>query len=333
MKKRCFLLFLAAAVCITLAACGNGQKIRFGTGNNGGTYFQYGSLMAQMLSDEGIAKPEVKETAGSAANLRLINEGFLQLTITQSDVLSDASSGSGIFEGKDYSGGYGAIGALYTEACQIIVPKESEIKSVADLAGLRVSIGEKESGVAKNAEEILSAYGLSTKMIQPEYLSFQDSANALKEGRIDAFFCTAGAPTASVSELAKGNGIRILSIEERIQDNILRQKSGYTTCVIPANTYPGQTEEISTLGVKAVLIASSDMKKETAEEVTRFLLAHRKDLCSSLQIQYEEDQTYLTEDITCGFHEGAVIVYEELGLSLETADARPGSNITGQQDK
>lgn len=331
MKKRALIL-LAIAVCFLLASCGQGRAVRFGTGNSKGVYYKYGTQLAAMLSEEGTVNLNVKETAGSAANLRLISEGFLQLAITQGDVLSDAAEGSGVFEGKDFSGGYGAIGALYTEACQIIVPKDSPVRNAADLAGLRVSVGEKESGVRKNAEEILLACGLTSNMIQPVYLSFTDSANALEAGEIDAFFCTAGAPTAAVSELASRMEIRILSIEERVQENIQKAHNGYTAMVIPANTYPGQTEAVSTLGVKAILIASEDMKNEDAAAITRFLLNHRKELCDAGQVLFEEGLSYVTENIPCGFHEGAKAVYEELGIAVEAAKKGSGNTVTGKQE-
>ena len=333
MKKSRILFLIAAALTLLLAGCGQSSSYRFGTGNNGGMYYKYGSRMAQLLSEEKSAELSVKETAGSAANLRLINEGFLKLAITQGDVLSDAASGSGIFQDKDYSGGYGALAALYTEACQIIVPEASPVQNVTDLSGLRISVGEKESGVQKNAIEILAGYGITTEMIEPEYLSFTDSANALKAGEIDAFFCTAGAPTAAVTELASTMKIRILSIDERVRKNLQKQHNGYTQCTLPANTYPGQTEAISTLGVKAVLIASSKMKKDDAATITRFVLGHRQALCNEMQLLYDNDLSYVTEDIPCGFHEGAAAVYEEMGISVETAERSKGNRITGHQDQ
>lgn len=332
MKKKIVLLPVIA-LCLLTAACSQGKTLRFGTGNSGGTYYKYGTQLSKGLSEEGVVAPEVKETAGSAANLRLISEGFLQLAVTQGDVLSDAAQGSGVFEGKDYSGGYGALAALYTEACQIIVPKDSPVQSPADLAGLRVSVGEKESGVRKNAQDILLACGLTTEMIQAEYLSFTDSAAALEAGTIDAFFCTAGAPTAAMAELASRMEIRLLPLEERIMSNIQNVHNGYTRTVIPAGTYPGQNEPVSTLGVKAVLIASGEMKSEDAAKITRFLLEHREELCRELPVLFERDLSYVTQDIPCGFHEGAKEVYEEMGIHVEAAEAGSGNTVTGKQDQ
>ena len=97
---------------------------------------------------------EVKTTAGSAANLRLLSEGYIQLAVVQADLLQDAWNGEGSFAGGKTCQGYGAVAALYTEACQIIVRDDSSIINMDDLLGKTVSVGEKESGTEQNAEKI-----------------------------------------------------------------------------------------------------------------------------------------------------------------------------------
>lgn len=333
--KRATVLVLAAllALLLGLSGCGSEKTVRFGTGGIGGTYYAYGTALAQMISEENDKLSfSVKTTAGSAANLRLLKEGFVQLAVVQSDMLSDAVNGEGAFAEAGPYAGYAAIAGLYTEACQIVVAADSDIKSVYDLAGKRVSVGEQESGVLKNAEEILLSYGVSLKMIEPRYLSFADSSSALEKGEIDAFFCTAGAPTNAISELSARKSIRLLPIDELIQNNIMRLYSGYTLCTIPAGTYAGQTEDVQTVGVKAVLVAAADMKADTAEYIARYLLENGGKLRYAVSAASEPDLAYAVGDIPCGFHEGAAKYYASKGVTVDTVSASSGKKVSATQD-
>ena len=153
------LLLPIIALCI---GCGGENSasngIRLGTGGTGGMYYAYGTELAKMVQAEGKGRAlDVKTTAGSAANLRLLREKFLDLAIVQSDTLSNAINGRGIFAAAGPGVGYAAVAGLYTEACQIVVSKNSEINSVSDLVGKKVSVGERESGVLQNAEQIFRA--------------------------------------------------------------------------------------------------------------------------------------------------------------------------------
>ena len=189
MKLFKLLLFLPLIVLLT--GCGGeksaGSEIRFGTGGTGGMYYAYGTELAKEIQSDGKGVAlDVKTTAGSAANLRLLREKFLDVAIVQSDTLSNAVDGTGVFAGVGQGVGYAAVAGLYTEACQIVVPKNSPIMSVNDLVGKKVSIGEQESGVLQNAEQILMAHGLTFDMVEPSYLSFSDAVKAMESGQIDA---------------------------------------------------------------------------------------------------------------------------------------------------
>ena len=332
--KRVLALTLALTLLVCcLTACGGGKTLRFGTGGVGGTYYAYGNALAQMISEENESMSfSVKTTAGSAANLRLLREGFLQLAVVQSDTLSDAAEGVGAFEAAGAYGGYAAIAGLYTEACQIVVSGASDIKTVYDLAGKRVSIGERESGVLKNAEEILLSYGVSLKMIEPSYLSFTDASTALEKGEIDAFFCTAGAPTNAISELSNRMSVRLLPVDSFIQDNMMKIYSGYTRCTIPAGTYAGQTENVETVGVKAVLVATADLKEDAAEYITKYLLENGEKLRYAVGAAQAIDLDYAVEDVPCGFHKGAAKYYAAQGVTVKTAADASGKKAPSALD-
>ena len=329
------LLLPIIALCF---GCGGGggnsanQDIRFGTGGKGGMYFAYGSELAKMIQAEDKNHTfDVKNTAGSAANLRLLKEKFLDIAIVQSDTLSNAINGRGVFATAGLGFGYAAVAGLYTEACQIVVAKNSEINDISNLVGKRVSVGERESGVLQNAEQILMAHGLTFEMIEPHYLSFTEAAEALEIGEIDGFFITAGAPTASIAELAEKKEIKILSISPDIQNNMMQLYKGYTRCIIPANTYKGQTEDVQTVGVKAVLVASTDLKDDEVAFLTEFVIKNAKNLPhNTTNIDLNTD--YAIADIPASFHAGAAKFYETQGIKVNVYSGKSGETIKAGQD-
>lgn len=124
-----------------------------------------------------------------------------------------------------------------------------------ELEGHRVSVGEEESGTKQNALQILAAYGLNEKLVEEVSLNYTEAAKELENGSIDAFFCTAGAQTAAIANLAQRTGIRFLNVDGAAAARLKKSYPVYDSCIIAAGTYPGQEEDVSTVGVKAGLAA------------------------------------------------------------------------------
>lgn len=320
-----------------MAACSGTEELRFGTGDAGGTYYSYGMKLAQSIqADHKNMMFRISETAGSAANLRLIDEGYLQLAFTQSDMLWNAmqnpedatqnaaenTTGNADKNATDTDIRYAAVAGLYTESCQIVVPADSDIQTVDDLYGKRVSLGEEESGVLQNAKQILQAYGLNESMLQVQYLSFTDSAAAMQKNEIDAFFCTAGAPTPVVADLAKNTPIRLLSIDDERAERIMNQYGGYIRSTVPADTYTGQTNAVTTLGVKTVLVADNTLSTDTVQAITESLFAHTSEIHPSTG--ETADATFATTGIPIGFHKGAAQYYAKQGITVNESVAKTG---------
>ena len=340
MKKFLLAIILSLVLCplsLSLTGCGGGEQsakhdTRLGTGGTGGMYYAYGTELAKLLQADGKGYAlDVKTTAGSAANLRLLREKFLDAAIVQSDTLSNAIHGLGVFAATGEGYGYAAVAGLYTEACQIVVAKDSDITNVSDLVGRRVSVGERESGVLNNAEQILMAHGLTLEMIQPLYMSFTEAADALNDGQVDAFFITAGAPTAAVGALASKKEIRLLSIAPEIQNNMMKLYKGYTRCTIPAGSYPGQAEDVQTVGVKAVLVASTDMKDNDVAYLTEFIVKNADKLPHPTK-DAEFNTAYAVQDIPAAFHAGAAKFYESQGLKVNVYSGKSAETVKASQD-
>lgn len=317
MRKRLLAAALAVLTLTGLTGCdGAAGRIRFGAAGLGGMYQAFGDAYAKILEEaEGLEPLEVKTTAGSAANIRLISDDYIQLTIAQNDMVNDAYAGTGIFEGESREN-YSAVAGLFTEACQLVVRANSSIERVEDLQGKTVSIGEVESGSEQSAREILEAYGLSERLVDMKQMNYAEEAEALKNGEIDALFCTAGVQTMVLEELARQCEVRFLNIDGEGARRFLSAYEGYSPCVIPAGTYTGQDEDVTTVGVEAVLLASDKLSAEKVRQLTEVLFTEKQKLQYALPLDWTLDETSATEAISIPFHPGAAAYYKECGIDV-----------------
>ena len=227
-----------------LSGCGQGKtRLTFGTGGTAGTYYSYGGVLAQYITNNTDTKVTAVSTGGSKANLQSVQDGDFQLGFVQSDVMAYAWNGVRAFEQDGATHDFRTLGGLYAETVQLFT-MDPDIKTVADLKGKSVSIGAGNSGVYFNALDVLNAGGITLDDIHPQYLSFEDSKESLKDGKIDAAFAVAGAPTTAITELATTNGVYLINIDGEVRDTILNSCPYYTTYQIPAGTYPGQDKAL-----------------------------------------------------------------------------------------
>lgn len=308
-----------------LTGCGkSSSKIRFGAAGLGGMYHTFADTFTNLVTSKNKDyNLEVKTTAGSAANLRLLSKNYIQMAVAQTDLIHDAYQKTGIFKNEKKTRGYSAVAALYTEACQIVVPADSSIKSVDDLQGKKVSIGEKESGTEQNAKQILSIYGLNEKLVNEVNLNYTNAAKQLKSGKIDAFFCTAGVETTVIGELAKQCNIRLISLDQRGIDKLKKSYGFYSECTIPKETYAKQSEDVKTVGVKAVLLASDKLPEETVKNMTEILFKNKQSIQYALPVDISLDEKSSVKGITIPFHKGAAAYYKAHGMNVST---KKGSN-------
>lgn len=310
---------MSALLLLGLTGCSKASdELHIGTGGTGGIYYSYGTALAPILKEATGKEVTVRETTGSEGNLQLLATGVAELATVQSDTLENAVNGTGNFSEGAMSG-FSAVASLYTEACQIVATKASGIESIADLAGKRVSVGEEDSGVTRNAEQILMANGLTLDSLEVSRLSFADSAEALSRGEIDAFFCTAGAPTTAVAELADKEDVRLISPDKRTIDQLTGLYSYYAACTIPAGTYRGQDEEVTTLGVRAVLVASDSLDAGTVRAVTAALFDHNDEIQNAVAVDAALTPESAVVGVPMGFHPGAASYYQEKGIDVEVS--------------
>jgi len=319
MKKIVTAVLLTALV-LTGAFAG-GQKdagvekvnLIIATGGPSGTYYPVGGAMAQIWNTH-IPGMNVtaQATGASKENIRLVGKGEAELAIVQNDVMDYAMKGIELFNGEKVET-FSTVATLYPEIVQIVVAKDSNIKSVADFRGRSVSVGDAGSGVEANAKQILEAYGLGFNDIAAKRLSFKESAAALKDKQIEAFFVTAGSPNPAIQEIATIGGIRLLSLDPAEKAKLMDRYKFYTAITIKKETYNGMTEDAQTVAVKATLIVKKGLADKVVYDLTKTLFDQQAALAQAHSKGKELTLQGGVQGVSVPFHPGAEKYFREKG--------------------
>lgn len=321
MKKRIAAGLLALVMVLGLAACaksgGEGdsaKELTFITGGESGTYYAFGTVLAGQISDRTDTNVKAIVGAGSKGNIENMDANDAQLGFVQSDVMAYAYNGTNLFAESGKIDNFSTVAALYMEQVQIVT-LDPAIKSVADLAGKNVSVGENGSGVYFNAIDVLSAYDLTLDDITPTYQSFGDSTEAMQDGKIDAAFIVAGAPTTAITSLAATRDVYIVELDDEHIDKLMEASPYYSKNVIPADAY-GLEKDATTVAVGAVIIARDDVSEDAVYDVVSGIfdsidtLGHDKKNELSLE--------FATSVTAVPYHPGAAKYFAEQGITVPT---------------
>ena len=314
-KKILAIVSLILVAILALASCGGSTQLTMGTGGTGGTYYAFGAVLGQYIEKETGTSCVAVSTDGSKANIQGIADGDYTLGTVQSDVMAYAWNGTNTFADSGKVDSFRVIGGLYAEAVQLIT-MDADIKSVADLKGKSVSIGAPASGVYFNAIDVLSSAGLTENDIKAQYQSFNDSVESLKDGKIDAAFIVAGAPTPAVMELMTTNDAYLVPIDGEYAEKIMAACPYYTVYTVPAGTYEGQTEDVNTITVKATLIVSADLDEDTVYNATKAIFENIEAITGEHAKGAELSIENATTGMTAPFHAGAAKYFEENGITV-----------------
>ena len=306
---------MAAAMMATpvLAA----EDLTLATGGTTGTYYAVGGVLATVLNplleDVNIT---VTSTGASKANIQLIDVEEADLATVQNDVMYYAYTGTDLFEEEGKYETFSTVAGLYDETVQIITCDDS-IQTVADLAGKTVSVGDAGSGVEFNAKQVLAAYDMTFDDITIVNASFGDSADSLKDGKIDAAFVVAGAPTTAVVDLATVKDVSLVQLDDEHIEKLQSEYDFYTKTVIPAGTYTGVDEDATTVSVRATLIASNSVSEDAVYSILKGMFDNQDALIEG----HAKFELLSLEDAVKGmsvpFHPGAVKYYAEQGITVE----------------
>ena len=320
--KKTFKTLAAAVLTGTIAASmafgvSAADNLTFGTGGTTGTYYAVGGVMATVLNpllQE--SQMTVTSTGASKANIQEIQDGGADLALVQNDVMYYAYTGTDLFSGEEPYDSFRTIAGLYDETVQIVTCNP-DIKSVADLKGKSVSVGDAGSGTEFNAKQILAAYDLTFDDIKPVNASFGDSADSLKDGKIDAAFIVAGAPTTAVVDLATMKDVHLVELDADHIAKLQEEYSFYTETTIEAGTYNGVDEDATTVSVRATLICYTGLSDEAVYELTKAMFENQEALAAGhakFELLNLEDAV---KGISVPFHPGAAKYYAEQGITVE----------------
>jgi TRAP transporter TAXI family solute receptor len=288
------------------------DQLRMATGGNTGTYYAFGSAVGQILTEKTNIPITIQSTGASKANIQLIAAGEVEIAIVQNDVMDYAYRGVDLFNGEKITD-FSTMAALYAEVCQVVANPSAGISTIADLKGKNISVGDAGSGTEFNARQILEVYGISFNDINKQNLSFGASADALRDNKIDAFFCVAGAPTTAVVDLAIGRDIVILEIDDAHAAELSKAYPFYTQFPIPGGSYRGLTTDVKTVAVKATFIVSNKLSEDTVYQLTKTLIESKGAIETAHAKGAELSSTYAVEGISVPFHPGAAKYFREIG--------------------
>ena len=316
--KKFIALLLAMMMVAAFIGCGGAAssttRLTMVTGGESGTYFAFGGVIANVLTEklEGVEITAVTSGA-SSANCRSLNNGEADLAIMQNDVLGYAVTGTETMAEDGAMPKLRAIASMYPEAVQLVALATSGIATVEDLKGKKVCVGDQGSGSETNAKQVLTAYGLTYDDIDVQYLSFSEASTAMQNGTVDAAFATSALPNTAIVELSKMKDIVVVPIDGAGADALIAQYPFYAKTTIGADVYG--VNEAGTVAMLATLVCTSDMSEDLVYQITKGLFENKDALATGHARGNDLDVTKAKQGVTVEFHPGALKYYAEVGVN------------------
>ncbi len=306
-------------VSLVLAFSASAQNISIATGGTGGVYYPLGGGMAAALSKHVPGMQATAEvTGGSVDNLKLVGSGKPYIALTMADATLDAYRGEDKFKGNKVA--VRTLMILYPNRMHVVSIEGRGVAKISDLKGKRVSTGSPGSATEVMAFRVIEAAGLDKDSdMKRERLGVAESVNAIKDGKIDAFFWVGGLPTAAVTDLANTPGTKLKMIDHADTVAAMNKKYGnlYIEDSIPKDMYRGMESDNKQATVMNILIAHESMDEKTAYNIVKTIFDKREDLIAV----HKEAMNFKLENQKAGaspipFHPGAVKYFAEKGIKL-----------------
>jgi TRAP transporter TAXI family solute receptor len=324
-RTRRFVLQAAAAnAVLTLqpqwVSAQSATQLSIGTGGTGGVYYPLGGGIAALISKN---LPSVTATAEATAaavdNLKLLHSGEVGLGISGSDIAAEAQQGQ--LRGLKANVEVRTLASIYSNFLHIVTTEATGIRTVLDLRGRRVSTGTPGSAADVKAQRVLDVYGLTLKDLRSQdRLSAVESVNAIKDGKIEAFFWNGGLPTAAILDLGVTPGIKMKLIPHSDIVDKMSAKYGpyYFTGVIPKGTYGGMIEDVPVVAETHALVTHARMPENLAYQITKLLFDKRAELIAIHSAASELTLEGAVKGSAVPFHPGAIKYYKECGVAVPT---------------
>lgn len=299
----------ALALMAPLAAAQN--QLSIATGGTGGVYYPLGGGIAELINKHMDGYKAVAEVTGaSVENMGLIARRDSDVAFALADTVYQAYHGTGRFDGNKLP--VRAIAAVYPNAVQIVTLGGSDIKSLQDLKGKRVSVGAPGSGTEVNAKALLEANGINYEDMTVQRLNFNETADALRDGQIDAGFWSVGPPTSSILNLAATRDIKLLSLTADEVANARKAEPVFAPYTLREGTYD-KVGSVATIGIPNVLVVSAEMSDEVAHAITKLIFEKTADLIAIHPAANDTTVDFSLGSSPIPLHPGAIRFYESAG--------------------
>lgn len=289
---------------LALSGCNAGEGgptfLSIGTGGTGGIYYPLGGALASRLSLKGEGRRVTAEvTGGSVENVNRLRTGQLDLGFALSVTAWEAQRGEGDF--GDAFEDLRIVAPLYANLTHVLVREDAGIETVEDLRGRRVSVGSPGSGTEQVARQLLEAYDLDYGAVEERFLSFSESAGALRDGALDAAVLSVGYPAGAVLEALTAGGITLLPLGEDVVERLRARHPYYRAGTIPPGVYPGVAEPVPTTAMMNWIVARADLDPAVVADLLDILGPERASLVESHQMAGQIDLSAI-EDAPIPLH-------------------------------
>jgi TRAP transporter TAXI family solute receptor len=283
------------------------------TGGTSGVYYPLGVALSEIYAEniEGV-RTQVQATKASVENLNLLQQGKGELAFALGDSVKAGWDGVQEAGFPQPLTDLRAIAAIYPNYVQIVASAESGIKTLEDLKGKSISVGAPASGTELNARAIFAAAGMSYDDLgKVEFLPYAESAELIKNRQLDATLQSSGLGVAFIQDLAATMDITIVSIPPAVVEAI---GAPYVPTVIPAGTYEGQDEDVTTAAIGNILVTRAGVSDETAYQMTKLMYENLDSLIASHAAARGIDPKAALSGLSIPLHPGAERYYTEAGL-------------------
>jgi TRAP transporter TAXI family solute receptor len=309
------LLGIALAGLLGLGAPAAAQELSIATGGTGGVYYPYGGGLAELIGRHVPGYTATAEVTGaSVENMALISRKDSDIAFALADTVVQAYTGTGRFEGRAMPE-LRALAAIYPNAVHVVTLADSGITTLQDLRGKRVSVGAPGSGTEVNARALLEGNGITFDDIQPQRLNFNETADALRDGTIDAGIWSVGPPTSSILNLAATRAIRLIPIEEAELAAAQAADPVFAPYTIRAGLYDG-VGDTPTISIPNALIVHAEMDDDLAYAITKALFEHIDELRAIHPAANDTTVEFTMAATPIPLHPGALRYYMEIGAAV-----------------
>lgn len=313
-------LLLLGFISTLLVACGDNNEtnnqsqkletkfVTIVTGGASGPYSILGTTLGQIYTKTYDVNSKAQSTAASIQNLNLIHQGKAEVGFAMSDVLSQAMIGSDAFPRP--LDNVAQIAVLYPNYVQIVTSKKSGIKTMDDLKGRRVSVGDLNSGAELNSRTLLNGHGMTYDDLKVDFLAYTEAVDALKGGRLDAAILTSGLPNAAILELEQGFDLQLVEIRKPMVDQITQDQDYFISGEIPAGTY-NNLEAVPTAVIVNALVVRKDLSDADVYQLTKTFFENLSTLSNAHQAAKDISLENAQNGLIAPLHPGAKQYYDE----------------------